>query len=99
MTKKVLKSDKPLNQYQLNILNYIIAKNKLKINSNFSRILKENFLTNINSADLAKNAKSVTNSVNQWIKKETNNKIEKLLDLPLDPLTQFLTINAVYFKG
>jgi hypothetical protein len=62
----VLKNDKPLNQYQLNIVNYIIAKNKLKINSNFSRILKENFLTNINSADLAKNAKNVTKIVNYY---------------------------------
>ncbi len=62
----MLKNDKPLNQYQLNIVNYIIAKNKLKINSNFSRILKENFLTNINSADLAKNAKNVTKIVNYY---------------------------------
>jgi len=37
--------------------------------------------------------------INAWVNENTNGKIEKIVDKPIDPLTVMFLINAIYFKG
>jgi serine protease inhibitor len=39
------------------------------------------------------------NIINAWVDKNTNGKIQKIVDPPIDPLTVMFLINAIYFKG
>jgi len=38
-------------------------------------------------------------TINAWVEENTNGKIEKIVDDPIDPLICMFLINAIYFKG
>jgi serpin B len=39
------------------------------------------------------------NTINSWVRTSTKDRIEKMVDPPIDPLTMAYVMNAVYFKG
>ncbi|CAN8033020.1 unnamed protein product [Ixodes persulcatus] len=64
----------------------------------------ENALRNAFNADLQKvnfvdGGQAAIDTINKWVKEKTHNKIEALFSEPLDPLTRFVLLNAMYFKG
>jgi serine protease inhibitor len=59
--------------------------------------MKSYFNADLKIVDFTK--KELKNEINDWIKEETNNKIEAVFDQPFNPLTQFVIISALYFKG
>lgn len=51
----------------------------------------------VTTLDLA--SSGAPDQINRWVKKNTNGKIEKIVEGPIDPLTVLFLINAIYFKG
>lgn len=85
--------------YQLSIADKLVAQNGTHINEDYREMLQTFFKTSIETADFQNNAASVTDSINNWVREKTKDKIKKLLDKPLDPVTKLVLLNAVYFKG
>ncbi len=44
-------------------------------------------------------ADGAAGTINQWVKKATNGKIDKIVASPISPSTVMFLINAIYFKG
>ncbi len=42
---------------------------------------------------------SAAKAINDWVAEKTRDKIDHIIDSPIDPLTMFFLINAIYFKG
>jgi len=38
-------------------------------------------------------------TINRWVDRETNGKIEEIVEAPINPMTVMFLINAVYFQG
>jgi len=81
----------------LNIANSIWIREGELINKEFINKNEKNFNAEVSSLDFS-NPKSV-DTINKWIKDETEGKIEKMLTDPIDPLIVMYLINAIYFKG
>ncbi len=45
------------------------------------------------------NRSDAADIINAWVDENTNGKIEKIVDSPINPLTVMFLINAIYFKG
>jgi len=45
------------------------------------------------------NRSDAADIINAWVDENTNGKIDKIVDSPIDPLTVMFLINAIYFKG
>jgi len=91
--------DMDSNRYQLNVANKLVAQQNFDILETYKQNLKKYFETSIESADFVDNSVAATDSINQWVKQQTHDKIPELLSQPLSPLTRLVLINAVYFKG
>ena len=50
-------------------------------------------------AGLDFNAASAVPTINDWVKQSTNNKIDKIVEPPIDPDVVMYLINAIYFNG
>ncbi len=60
------------------------------VNEDYRKLLKDGYEAEIFSGDLT--------AINDWVKKQTEGKIEKILD-QLEPASACVLLNAIYFKG
>ena len=67
-----------------------------KVKADFLSRNKEYFGAMIASADF--NKSQAIDDINSWVKKNTNNLIDKVID-SIDPSTIMFLINTIYFKG
>lgn len=84
-------------EVELNMANSIWIKEGEAIKENFIANNKDNFNAEIGELDFSEDASIDT--INKWISKATKNKIEKMLEPPIDPSVVMYLINAIYFKG
>lgn len=82
---------------QLNVANSIWLNEKYHFQTDFSQNNKDYFNANLQEIDIADSQSS--KMINDWVKKSTNDKIEKIVDAPLDSDLVAILINAIYFKG
>jgi len=84
-------------QIQLNIANSIWLNKNFHFQTDFAQNNKDYFNANIHEIDISdsKSAKMI----NDWVKEATNNKIDKIVDAPLNTDLVTILINAIYFKG
>ncbi|GBN73343.1 Leukocyte elastase inhibitor [Araneus ventricosus] len=68
------------------------------VHDTFSRFFSDVLKSGDSSDDFAREAPRLVEEINDWVKKKTNGKIEKLLQ-QLSPATVLALLNAVYFKG
>jgi len=87
------------NKYELDVANKLVVQQNFDILQTFKDNLNKYYETTIETADFSHNSVAATDSINQWVKKQTHDKIEKLLSEPLSPLTRLVLLNAIYFKG
>jgi serine protease inhibitor len=85
--------------YQFNLANRILAQNDFPILDKYKQNLRDYYNADITLVDFEREGEKAANEVNDWVKKQTKNKIEKLIEKPLDPRTRVILVNAVYFKG
>src|SRR5687768_14210873 len=86
-------------KFTLSIANSVIMQKGFAVLSNFSNTLKEYYDANVQQTDFAADGYNAMNMINDWARVQTKDKIKRILDGPLDPLTRLVLINAVYFKG
>jgi len=84
-------------QIQLNIANSIWLNNNFHFQAEFAQNNKDYFNANIQEIDIS--ASKSPKMINDWVKKSTNNKIDEIVDTPLNPDLVTILVNAIYFKG
>lgn len=81
----------------LNIANSIWLRAGLPVKTGFIDNNKEFYDAQVSELDF--NNPSSVDTINGWVKENTNGLIEEIISSPIDPLTLMFLINAVYFQG
>lgn len=93
----ITKLDKNADKVLLKTANSIWLNENYHFQDNFAKNNKDFFNAEINEIDIldVDSAKQI----NDWVKAATNDKIEEIVEAPLNPHLVTLLINAIYFKG
>jgi len=89
--------NKDVDDIQLNIANSIWLNNKFTFQEDFEKNNKDYFNAEITEIDIADS--NSAEQINNWVKEATKDKIEGIVDSPLDANLLAVLINAIYFKG
>lgn len=89
--------DRDSKNIQLQIANSIWLNDEFQFQEQFSQRTKDYFNAKIEEIDIMSN--DSTKRINEWVKKATNGKIDKMVDGPLDDNLVAMLLNAIYFKG
>lgn len=81
---------------KFSIANSIWYRKDLQVKEKFIADCKEYFKASIQGMEFNNEDADV---INNWVKENTNNKIEKIVEKPIDPSLVMFLINAIYFKG
>lgn len=85
---------------KVQISNMMALAEGFKPKLNFSRALEQAFNTDVKVFDFENEGPESVREINNYVAARTNNKIKDLLKKDeVDPFTQLILINAVYFKG
>ncbi len=80
----------------MDVANSIWYRKGFKVKKKFIEVNKKYFDAEIRDLDFTK--KWAKDTINNWVKRKTRGKIEKIVDT-IKPLDVMFLINAVYFKG
>lgn len=89
--------DKETDEIQLDVANSIWLNEKYSFQKEFAENNKGYFNAEIEEIDVA--SSESPKRINDWVKEATNEKIEEIVDSPLDSNLISVLINAIYFKG
>ncbi len=78
--------------------NRVWLRNGLTLKDTYSDILKLNYGNTVRELDIKNNTESSRKEINDWVSRKTRYKIQNLL-AQLDPDTQMIITNAVYFNA
>ena len=81
---------------ELNIANSLWARKDIALEQTFLNKVKEFYQAEISNLDFKD--PNAANTINAWVKKNTKDKIDKIVDR-IEPDSMLFLINAVYFKG
>jgi serpin B len=98
LLEKVLERKKSVS-YELDVANGIITQDKYPILDSYKSEAQKYFNASIYSTDFARHGNDAMQMINDWVKKQTHEKIDRLLSEPLDPSVILVLLNAIYFKG
>jgi serpin B len=93
-----LKSFNTTKDYTLRTANAIWPEKSFSIKKSFSDDVKMYFGSKSAAMDYKNSAGKAKNSINNWIAKQTNNRILNIIP-SIDPNTKLILTNAVYFKA
>lgn len=82
---------------QLTVANSIWLNEHFHFQEHFKDNTEDYFNAMIQEIDI--NDSKASDTINDWVKKATNGKIEDIVDSPLDPNLVSILINAIYFNG
>ncbi|GAA3408681.1 serpin family protein [Paenibacillus hodogayensis] len=82
---------------QLSVANSLWARKGVPFQKDFLTLNKEFYGARTEQLDFGK--RSAADTINQWAKKQTNGRIDQMVNAPIDPQTMLFLLNAVYFKG
>lgn len=85
--------------YSLEMANAILVDNIFNILPVFKDESRQYYEAAVESISFSLYPQEAVDSVNGWVAWRTKNKILKLLEEPLEPLTKLFLMNAVFFKG
>lgn len=85
-------------QLQLYMSNTVVAQTSLELKPEFQQSVKTYFKASV-LIDNFGSPEVLAQTLNRIIKSQTNDKIDKMFDKNLDPHTQLMILNVVYFKG
>jgi len=81
---------------ELNIANSLWARKDIALDQSFLNKVKEFYQAEVSNLEFKD--PNAANTINDWVKQNTKNKIDKIVDR-IDPDSLLFLINAVYFKG
>ena len=82
--------------FTLQIANAIYADQKFKLDPNFLKRVGKAYLAQIKTKDFG--LKKTVTDINDWVKKNTNNKIDSIID-SLNKSDKMVLLNATYFNS
>ncbi|MEJ5260822.1 MAG: serpin family protein [Anaerohalosphaeraceae bacterium] len=87
-------------EYELTIANALWMDRRTAFAEPFLTQVQQCYSANLERVDFAKNPSSAARVINQWVEKQTRERIKNLIpEGTLDTLTRLVVTNAVYFKG
>lgn len=89
--------NKDTEQIDLNIANSIWLNEGYHFKDDFAQHTQDYFNAEFETINFANN--DAPKRINDWVKQATNNKIDEIVDSPLDENLVSILINAIYFKG
>ncbi|WOV87879.1 serpin family protein [Sporosarcina oncorhynchi] len=89
--------NKDSDNIQLTIANSIWLNEEFNLQKDFAKRTEDYFNAQTHQITISSNEAS--KKINEWVKKATNAKIDKMVDDPLDSNLVALVLNAIYFKG
>ncbi len=90
----------PEHPYQILSANALWGQKGMSIQADYSKIIKDDFLSSLNEVDFNKAPDKSRDAINAWVEKQTNKKIKDLLSPEsVTPETKLILTNAVYFKS
>lgn len=89
--------NKDSDNIQLTIANSIWVNEEFHLQKDFAKRTEDYFNAQARPINISSNEAS--KEINDWVKKATNSKIDKMVDDPLDSDLVALVLNAIYFKG
>ena len=79
------------------IANSIWYREGVSVENDFLNINQTYFNAVVRALDFSSD--DAADIINAWVDENTNGKIDKIVDSPINPLTVMFLINAIYFKG
>ena len=96
--KLINDNNKNEGNYTLKTANAIWINNQSNILSEYQNTVEKYYLASSKSLDFNNKSQSSANEINNWVRKNTNNKIDKLVSPDnINNLTEIIITNAVYF--
>ncbi|XP_041648098.1 leukocyte elastase inhibitor-like [Cheilinus undulatus] len=90
----------PDKEYTLSTANRLYGEQTLNFSQDYLDVLTEHYRAAVERVDFKQNAEGVRVNINDWVEKETNNKIKNLLaEGTVTRQTVLVLVNAIYFKG
>lgn len=89
--------DSKADDIQLHVANSMWLNKNFHFQDDFSESNEDYFNAKIKEIDVGDDASA--NEINDWVKKSTNDKIDTMVDPPLNPNLVAMLINAIYFNG
>ncbi|MBP1993220.1 serpin family protein [Paenibacillus eucommiae] len=84
-------------EIRLAIANSLWAKEDLSFNKDFKQLNKDYYRAEINSLNLQ--APEAADQINNWVRKHTEGKIDKIIEKPIDRDAILFLLNAIYFNA
>ena len=86
--------------YELTVANALWGQKGYGFLKEFLELIKINFGGGLNEVDFTGDVESARKTINNWVEKETRDKIKNLIPKGvLNQLTRLVLTNAIYFKG
>jgi serpin B len=86
--------------YQLSIANALWAQKGYGFLKDYLELIETNYGGGLNEVNFIGEAEAVRQRINNWVEKQTNNKIKDLIAKGvLNTMTRLVLTNAIYFKG
>jgi len=86
--------------YQLHMVNALWAQESYPFGAEYMKSVQQHFGARVEMMDFKTAPEPSSKIINEWVEKQTNDRIEDLIPQGLiDPMTRLVLTNAVYFKS
>lgn len=86
--------------YELHVADALWAQQGEEYRSSFLHVLKSDYAAELHQVDFKTSPDLVRGNINQWIEKQTGDRIRDMLQPgTVTPMTRLVLTNAIYFKG
>jgi serpin B len=93
-------ADAPQRGYQLSIANRLFGQQGYTFLDPFLATLRNDYKAELGLVDFVQQSEAARTEINDWVAKETNDKIKDLIPRgAVDEMTRLVLANAIYFKG
>ncbi|CAL1297709.1 unnamed protein product [Larinioides sclopetarius] len=96
--RDILQHEESLDGNVLNVANAVLVDKRAELLEEYRRNVQELYRASVRDVDLMTESLRIVEEINDYVRENTNGKIDKLFD-ELDPSTVLVLLNAVYFKG
>jgi serpin B len=95
-----LQGDGQKRGFQLNVANALWGQKGEPFLSPFLTLVRDRYRAGLSELDFKANPEEARKTINTWVEKKTQDKIQNLLPQgSVTPLTRLVLTNAIYFKG
>jgi serine protease inhibitor len=86
--------------YQLSVADALWAQQNQNFQPTYLKLVEANYAAGFHQVNFLLAPETARTTINQWIEKQTNNKIQNLVPPgAITPTTRLVLTNAIYFKG